>query len=106
VMVGVGLAACAGGRARRRCVLRPAHGSRIQSNLTGSFTGGQGCCRRKESTSDLLCSAVYVRRLPVKVQQRQSSASDEVVFGLRARGASLSSGGASRGFRRGGGGLD
>jgi hypothetical protein len=41
VMVEVGLAACVGGRAHQRHVLRPAHGGRAQSNRTGSFTGGQ-----------------------------------------------------------------
>jgi hypothetical protein len=39
VMAGIGLAACAGGRARRRRVLRPTHGGRVQSNGIGSFTG-------------------------------------------------------------------
>jgi hypothetical protein len=39
VMTGIGLTACAGGRARRRHVLRHAHGGRVQSNVTGSFTG-------------------------------------------------------------------
>jgi hypothetical protein len=39
VMAIIGLAACAGGRARLRRVLRPAHGGRVQSNGTGSFTG-------------------------------------------------------------------
>jgi hypothetical protein len=106
VMAGVGLAACAGGRAHRRRVLRPAHSGRVQSNLTGSFTGGQGCCRRKESTSGLLCSPVYVRRRPIEVRRRQSGTSGEVVFGLRARGASRSSMEASRGVRWGGGGLE
>jgi hypothetical protein len=36
VMAGIGLAACAGGRARRRRVLRPAHGGRVQSNAWGA----------------------------------------------------------------------
>ena len=36
VMVGVGLAVCAGGRARRQRVLRPAHGGRVQLNRTGA----------------------------------------------------------------------
>jgi hypothetical protein len=98
VMVGVGLAACAGGRARRRRVLRPVHGGRAQSNSTWSFTGGQGCCRRKELTSGLPCSSVYTRRRPVEVRRRQSGASGEVMFDLGARGASLSSEGASRGI--------
>jgi hypothetical protein len=65
----------------------------------GSFTGCQGWCRRKESTSGLSCSAVYVRRRPVEVRRRQSSVSGEVMLGLRVQGASLS-------FRRGGGGLE
>jgi hypothetical protein len=39
VMVGIGQTACAGGRAHRRRVLRPAHGGRAQSNGIGSFTG-------------------------------------------------------------------
>jgi sigma54-dependent transcription regulator len=37
VMVGIGLSACAGGRARRRRVLQPAHGGIVQLNGTGSF---------------------------------------------------------------------
>jgi hypothetical protein len=106
VMAGIGLAACTGGRARRRHVLQPAHGGRVQLNSTGRFTGSQGCCRRKESTNGLPCSSVYVRRRPVEVWWHQSGVSGEVVFGLRARGASLSSKEASRGVRWGGGGLE
>jgi hypothetical protein len=34
VMAGIGLAACAGGRAHRRHVLRPAHGGIVQLNGT------------------------------------------------------------------------
>jgi hypothetical protein len=60
VMAKIGLAACAGGRARRRRVLRPAHGGRVQSNGTGSFTGCEGCYRYKESTNGLLWGSVYV----------------------------------------------
>jgi hypothetical protein len=47
-----------------------------------------------------------VRRRPVEVRRRQSGISGEVVLGLWARGASLSSGEASQGVRRGGGGLE
>jgi hypothetical protein len=82
-MAGIGLAACAGGRARRRCVLRPAHGGIIQLNGTRSFTGGQGCCRYKESTNGLPCGLVYVRRRPVEVQRRRSGVSSEVVSNPR-----------------------
>jgi hypothetical protein len=105
-MVEVGLAACAGGQARRRRMLRPAHGGRVQSNFTGSFTGGQWCCRRKESKSGSPCSSVYVRWRSDEVQWRQSGTSGDVVLGPRARGASLSSGEANRGIGWGGGGLE
>jgi hypothetical protein len=100
----VRLATCAGGRARRRCVFRPAHGGRVQSNCSGSFIGGQRCCRRKESKSGSPCSSVYVRRRSDEVRRRQSGTSSDVVLGLRARRALLSSGEASRGIERGGGG--
>jgi hypothetical protein len=39
VMAGIGLATCAGGRAHRRRVLRPAHGGIVQLNGTRSFRG-------------------------------------------------------------------
>jgi hypothetical protein len=83
VVAGIGLAACAGGRARRWRVLRPAHDCIVQLNGTGSFIGGQGCRRHKESTNGLPCSSVYVRRRPVEVRRRQSGVSGEVVSGLR-----------------------
>jgi hypothetical protein len=70
VMAGIGLAACAGGQARRRRVLRPAHDGIVQLNGTRSFTGVQGCCRRNESTNGLPCGSVYVRRRPVEVRRR------------------------------------
>ena len=60
VMAEIGLAACAGGRARRRRVLRPAHGGIVQLNGTGSFTRGQGCRRHKEPTNGLPCGSIYV----------------------------------------------
>jgi hypothetical protein len=106
VMAGVGLDACAGGRGRRRRVLQPPHGGRVQSNRTESFTGGQWCCRRKGSKSGSLCSPVYVRRWSDEVRRRQSGTSGDVVLGPRARGASLSSREASRGIGWSGGGLE
>jgi hypothetical protein len=60
VMAGVGLVTCAGGRARRWRVLRPAHGGTVQLNGTVSFTGGEGCRRHKESMNGLPCGSVYV----------------------------------------------
>jgi hypothetical protein len=104
MVAGVGLAACAGGRARRRRVLQPAHGGRAQSNRSGSFTGGQRCFRRKESKSGSPCSSVYMRQRSNKVRRRQSGTSGDVVLGLRARGASLRSREASQGIGPGGGG--
>jgi hypothetical protein len=61
---------------------------------------------RKESKSGSPCSSVYVRRRSDEVRRRQSGTSGDVVFGLRARGASLSSGEGSRGIVWGGGGLE
>jgi hypothetical protein len=58
VMAEIGLAVCADGRTRQRRVLRPAHGGIAQLNGTGSFTGGQGCRRHKESTNGLPCGSV------------------------------------------------
>jgi hypothetical protein len=106
VMAGVGLATCARGRARRRRVLRPAHGGRVQSNRSGSFTGGHWCCMRKESKSGSPCSLVYVRRRSDEVRRHQSGTSGDVMLGSRARGGSLSSEEASRGIGWGGGGLE
>jgi hypothetical protein len=83
VMAGIGLPACAGGRARRRRVLQPAHGGIVQLNGTKSFTGGQGCRRHKESTNGLPCGSVYVRRRSVKVRRRRSGVSGEVVSNPR-----------------------
>jgi hypothetical protein len=100
LMAGIGMAACVGGRARRRRVLRPAHGGRVQLNSTESFPGGQGCRRRKESTNGLPCSSVYMRRRPIEVRRCQSGVSGGVVFALRARGASLSSEEVGQGVRR------
>jgi hypothetical protein len=40
MVTGGGLAACAGGRARRRCVPRPAHGDRAQSKWSLTESSG------------------------------------------------------------------
>jgi hypothetical protein len=87
MVAGVGLAVCTGGRGRQRRVLRPAHGDRAQSKHSRGFTGGQWCCRRKESKGGSPCNSVYVRRQSDEVRRCQSGTSGEVVFGLRARGA-------------------
>jgi hypothetical protein len=59
-----------------------------------------------ESTSGSPCSSVFVRRWSGEVRRRQSGTSGDVKFGPRARGASRSSGEASRGVGWGGGGLE
>jgi hypothetical protein len=99
-----GLAACAGGRARRRCVLRPANGSRAQSKCSGSFTGSQWCRGYKEFGNGSPCSSVHARWRSAGVRQWQSGASGEVAFGLRAQEALRGSREASRGAGFGGGG--
>jgi hypothetical protein len=104
MVTGVGLAACVGDRARRRRVLRPSHDGRAQSKCSGSFTGGQRCCRREESKGGLPCSLVYARRRSDEVRRWRSGTSGEVVFGLRARKALQSSREASRGVGLDGGG--
>jgi hypothetical protein len=68
VMARIGLAACAGSRVQWWRVLRHVHGGIAQLNGTGSFTGGQGCRRHKESTNGLPCSLVYERRRLVEVR--------------------------------------
>jgi hypothetical protein len=52
VVIVDGLAACAGGRARRRCMLRPAHDGGVKLKRSGSFRGGQQWCGYKESRKD------------------------------------------------------
>jgi hypothetical protein len=104
VVTGVGLAAYAGGRARRRRMLRPAHGGRAQSKWSGSFTGGQRCRGCKESKSGSPCSSVYARRLSDEVRRWQSGTSGEMVFGLRAREVLWGSGEARLGVGLDGGG--
>jgi hypothetical protein len=104
VVTGGGLAACAGGRARRRCVFRPAHGGRVKSKCSGSFTGSQWCRGCKEFGNASPCSSVHARRRSTGVQRWRSGASGEVAFGLRARKALRGSREASRGAGSGGGG--
>jgi hypothetical protein len=42
VVAGVGWSTCAGGGARRRRGIRPAHGAIVRLNGSGSFTRGRG----------------------------------------------------------------
>jgi hypothetical protein len=106
VVNGGGLAACAGGRTRRLCVLRPAHGGRAQSKCSGSFTGSQWCRGCNEFENGSSCSSVHVRRRSAGVQRWQSGVSGKVVFSLRAQEALRGSREASRGARLDGGGSE
>jgi hypothetical protein len=99
-----GPAACAGGRARRRCVLWPAHGGRVKSKCSGSFTGSQWCHGCKEFVNGSPCSSVHAWRRSAGVWRWRSGASCEVAFGLRAREALQGSREASHGAVSSGGG--
>jgi hypothetical protein len=82
VMAGIGLAECAGGRARRRRVLRPAHGGRVQSNGTGAsldakdaigtrkrrmaYRGAQSTCDGGRLKSGDVNPASLVRWCPIR----------------------------------------
>jgi CelD/BcsL family acetyltransferase involved in cellulose biosynthesis len=46
-MAGIGPATCAGGQARRRRVLRPAHNGRVQSKGTGASRGAKETMRAR-----------------------------------------------------------
>jgi hypothetical protein len=62
-MVGVGRSTCAGGDARRRRGILPAHGAIVQVNRSESFAGGQegqGCKELENGSPD--CSAHERRR--------------------------------------------
>jgi hypothetical protein len=95
-MVGVGRSTCAGGDARRRRGVRPAHGAIVQLNGSESFTGCQRRCGCKELDEDSLVSSVHARRRKTEVRRSQSRASGEVRPGPRAWKASRATGGASR----------
>jgi hypothetical protein len=59
-MVGVDRSTCAGGDARRRRGIRPAHGAIVQVNQSVSFTRGQegqGCKELENGSPDCLAHA-------------------------------------------------
>jgi hypothetical protein len=67
-MVGVGRSTCAGGDARQRRGVRPAHGAIDQLNESESFTGCQRRCGCKELDKDSLVSSVHARRRKTEVR--------------------------------------
>jgi hypothetical protein len=60
-MAGVGWSTCAGGVARRRRGVRPAHGGIVQSNWSERFTGCQRRYGCKELVGDSPVSSVHAR---------------------------------------------
>jgi hypothetical protein len=95
-MAGVGRSTCAGGEARRRRGVRPAHGAIVQSNGSEGFTGCLGRRECKELKNGLLVSSVHARRRVIEVRRRCSQASGEVLRGPRAWEASRAIGEANR----------
>jgi hypothetical protein len=67
-MVGVGRSTCAGGDARRRRGVRPAHGEIVQLNGSESFTKEQGRGVREELKNGSPESLVHARRRATEVR--------------------------------------
>jgi hypothetical protein len=68
-MVGVGQSTCAGGDARRRRGIRPAHDAIVQVNRSESFARGQegqGCKELENGSPDCL---VHARRRVTEVRR-------------------------------------
>jgi hypothetical protein len=77
-MVGVGRSTCAGGGARRRQGIRPAHDEIAQTSESRGFTGGQGSHRHKELKNGSPGSSVYVRWRAAEVRRWRYRCSGEV----------------------------
>ena len=95
-MVGVGRSTCAGGDARRRRGVRPAHGAIVQLNGSESFTREQGRGVREELKNGSPESLVHARRRATEVRRGRSWFSGEVLPGPRAWEASQALGEAIR----------
>jgi hypothetical protein len=101
VVVGDGLAACASGRARRWCVLRPAHGGRVKLKRSRIFRGGQRWCGCKESENDSPSDLVHTRWRSAAVRWGQARFSGEAMPLLKLGKACLSLGEAVHRLGRG-----
>jgi hypothetical protein len=95
-MAGVGRSTCAGGDARRRRGVGPAHDEIDQLDGSKRFMGCQRRYGCKELGGDSPVSSVHARRRKTEVRWGRSRASGEVRPGLRAWKASRATGGASR----------
>jgi hypothetical protein len=96
MMVGVVLATCGGGRARRRQGARPTQGGLVQMDGSGRFTRCHGSCAHKEFDNGAAAYPVHVLRQADGFQRGRLGVSIEVVLGLEAREASWDSEEASR----------
>jgi hypothetical protein len=96
VVVRVGWSTCAGGGARRRRGIRPAHGAIDQLNGSGSFTRGQGKHAREEFENGSPDCSVYRRLRATEVRRGQSWVSSEALPGPRTWKASRATGEANR----------
>jgi hypothetical protein len=82
-VVGAGWSTCAGGGARRRRGIRPAHGAIVQLNGSGSFTRGQGRHVREEFENGSPDCSVYARLRAIEVRRGRSWVSGEALPGPR-----------------------
>jgi hypothetical protein len=96
VEVGVGRSACAGGGARRRRGIWPAHGAIVRLNGSEIFTRDQGRYAREEFENGSPDCSVYARPRATKVRRGRSRVSDEVLSGPSAWKASRATGEANR----------
>jgi hypothetical protein len=65
----IALATCGGGGGRRRRGAPPAHGGRVRSACSESFTRGRGECAREELENGLPDSPVHARRRSTEVRR-------------------------------------
>jgi hypothetical protein len=88
LVVGVGRSACAGGGARQRRGIWPAHGAIIQSNGSGSFTSDKGRYAREEFENGSPDLSIYARPRATEVRRGRSWVFGEVLPCLRTWKAS------------------
>jgi hypothetical protein len=96
MVVGVGQSTCAGGGARLRWGIWPAHDAIIQSNGSGSFTRDQGRYAREQFENGSPDCSVYARPRATEVRRGRSWVSGEVLPGPRTWKASWATGEANR----------
>jgi hypothetical protein len=96
VVVRVGRSTCAGGGARQRRGIRPAHGVIVQLNGSRSFTRGQGRHVREEFENGSPDCSVYAWLRATEVRRGRSWVTGEGLPGPRTWKASRATGEANR----------